>query len=495
MTVQAKKREATVVTKRRGFFKRHRYRGFQAPFSERRAVLLLGDTLLVLLAIWGAFLLGQYTATNLPFNVETILTRIISRWYWFPALLGGWWVLAWLNDLYDIPSSTNRTLNIGRVVLTVGMSLLIFLVIFFFFPLPNEVPRRFFLFFLIIILVAVSLWRWTYATFSNMLKLQHRVLIVGGGARGRSLACLLAQDSKLNYQVLGYVDDAATSEAVYDELPVWGQAPDLPRLIRQLKVHEIVVAIEQNLEKELFQNLIECQSQGVRVTLLPHLYEQLYRKIPIEHIDPSWALQVIQDRPVFNRLQLAVKRLADLVLVLVSLPILILFLPLVALAIRLDSPGPIFYHQIRCGRAGRPFSIFKFRTMTVNAENDGQARWASKSDSRITRVGQFLRKTRVDELPQLLNVLRGEMSLVGPRPERPEFVEILQQQIPFYRTRLMVKPGLTGWAQIHYDYGNTVEDALIKLQYDFYYLRYWSMWLDLYVAFRTVAVVFKLKGM
>jgi lipopolysaccharide/colanic/teichoic acid biosynthesis glycosyltransferase len=133
--------------------------------------------------------------------------------------------------------------------------------------------------------------------------------------------------------------------------------------------------------------------------------------------------------------------------------------------------------------------------MTVNAENDGQARWASKSDSRITRVGQFLRKTRVDELPQLLNVLRGEMSLVGPRPERPEFVEILQQQIPFYRTRLMVKPGLTGWAQIHYDYGNTVEDALIKLQYDFYYLRYWSMWLDLYVAFRTVAVVFKLKGM
>jgi exopolysaccharide biosynthesis polyprenyl glycosylphosphotransferase len=306
---------------------------------------------------------------------------------------------------------------------------------------------------------------------------------------------VLAQDSKLNYQVLGYVDDAATSEAVYDELPVWGQAPDLPRLIRQLKVHEIVVAIEQNLEKELFQNLIECQSQGVRVTLLPHLYEQLYRKIPIEHIDPSWALQVIQDRPVFNRLQLAVKRLADLVLVLVSLPILILFLPLVALAIRLDSPGPIFYHQIRCGRAGRPFSIFKFRTMTVNAENDGQARWASKSDSRITRVGQFLRKTRVDELPQLLNVLRGEMSLVGPRPERPEFVEILQQQIPFYRTRLMVKPGLTGWAQIHYDYGNTVEDALIKLQYDFYYLRYWSMWLDLYVAFRTVAVVFKLKGM
>jgi exopolysaccharide biosynthesis polyprenyl glycosylphosphotransferase len=229
--------------------------------------------------------------------------------------------------------------------------------------------------------------------------------------------------------------------------------------------------------------------------LLPDLYEQIYHKIPIEYVDPSWVLHVIQGRPIFNRLQLAVKRLLDLGLVLASLPILVLVLPVIALAIRLDSIGPIFYHQIRCGRAGRPFSIFKFRTMSINAELDGQPRWATQSDVRITRVGRILRKTRLDELPQLINVLRGEMSLIGPRPERPEFVEMLQQQIPFYRTRLMVKPGLTGWAQIHYDYGNSVEDALIKLQYDFYYLRYWSVWLDLYVAFRTFAVVLKLKGM
>jgi lipopolysaccharide/colanic/teichoic acid biosynthesis glycosyltransferase len=166
----------------------------------------------------------------------------------------------------------------------------------------------------------------------------------------------------------------------------------------------------------------------------------------------------------------------------------------VALAIRLDSPGPIFYLQIRCGRAGRLFSIFKFRTMSIDAEQDGQARWATKGDQRITRVGRFLRQTRLDELPQLLNVLRGEMSIVGPRPERPEFVEMLQEEVPFYRTRLMVKPGLTGWAQIHYDYGNSVEDALIKLQYDFYYLRYWSVWLDLYIIFRTLGVVFRFRG-
>jgi exopolysaccharide biosynthesis polyprenyl glycosylphosphotransferase len=496
MTVQVKNQKvAKVVTNNlSAILENKKYQGFQVPFFERRAILLLGDALLVLLAVWVAFVLGQYTTTSQPLNVVTIMARISARWYWFPILLGGWWLLAWLNDLYDIPSSSNKILNIGRVAITGGMSLFIYLTVFFFIPQPLELPRLFFLYFLLVILLTTSLWRWTYATLFSLLPLQHRVLIIGLGARGRALACVLKQDTKLGYKMLGYVDEAAIPGTLYEDFPVWGKAADLPRLAQQLNVHEIIVAIERNLDKELFHWLIECQANGVRVSLLPDLYEQLYRRIPMEHVDPSWALHVIQDRPVFNRLQHAGKRLLDLGLVLVGLPFLMLVLPIVALAIRLDSPGPVFYHQIRSGRAGKLFSIFKFRTMSVNAEQDGQARWATKSDSRITRVGGFLRKTRLDELPQLLNVLRGEMSLVGPRPERPEFVETLQLEIPFYRTRLMVKPGLTGWAQIHYDYGNSVEDALIKLQYDFYYLRYWSVWLDLYIIFRTFAVVFKFKG-
>jgi exopolysaccharide biosynthesis polyprenyl glycosylphosphotransferase len=225
---------------------------------------------------------------------------------------------------------------------------------------------------------------------------------------------------------------------------------------------------------------------------MPDLYDKLSRRIPIQHIDPAWALNVIEKLP--SRLSLSCKRLMDLALAGFGLLVLAPFLPLVALAIRLDSPGPIFYRQIRSGRAGRPFTILKFRTMVTDAEKDGRARWASEDDPRITRVGRFLRKTRVDELPQLHNVLRGEMSIVGPRPERPEFIEQLEQDIPFYRTRLMVKPGLTGWAQIHYRYGSSVEDALIKLQYDFHYLRYWSLWLDLYVIFRTFGVAFRFQG-
>jgi exopolysaccharide biosynthesis polyprenyl glycosylphosphotransferase len=227
---------------------------------------------------------------------------------------------------------------------------------------------------------------------------------------------------------------------------------------------------------------------------MPDLYERLYHSTPILHIDNSWALGAMQEMPVFGILPAAIRRLMDVVLGLAGLIVFLLVLPVVALAIRLDSPGTIFYRQIRCGRAGKPFSIIKFRTMYSDAEQDGRPRWATQNDDRITRVGRFLRKTRLDEVPQVINVLRGEMSVIGPRPERPEFVKELQQAIPFYRTRLIVKPGLTGWAQIYYPYGNTVEDALNKLQYDFYYLRHWSVWLDLYILFQTIAVMLKFKG-
>jgi exopolysaccharide biosynthesis polyprenyl glycosylphosphotransferase len=274
-----------------------------------------------------------------------------------------------------------------------------------------------------------------------------------------------------------------------------GPSRELLSVIEKHKIHEIVVTTNGRLKNKLFESLVECQAKGVRVSWMPEFYERLYQKVPVEHLDRSWALYMIQNRPVFNRMALGIKRLLDLILLLFALPVFLIILIPVALAIRLESPGPIFYRQVRCGRAGDLFMIYKFRTMVAHAEHDGKARWASKGDPRITRVGQFLRKARLDELPQLFNVFRGEMSIIGPRPERPEFVEQLEEVIPFYRMRHLVKPGLTGWAQINYDYGNTVDDALVKLQYDFYYVRYWSIWLDLYILFRTVGVVLLLKGM
>ena len=458
------------------------------PFTERRALLMLGDAVLVLLAVWGAFLLRQQAVDT---HINT--TSIMAQWHWFPLLLSGWWVLGWLNDLYNIPSSFDKIKCAIRVAVVCAIGLVIYLAVFFLHP--TELPRTSFLHFLVIVWLAITLWRWAYAKLFSILPLQHRVLIVGNGKRGKSIAKLLGLDLELNCKVLGYVDeDLSRSGIDIDGLPMLGEVKDLPRLVKQLRVHQVAVAIEQNLESGLFELLVDCQANGVRISSITDLYAKFLDKIPVEYIDPDWAMHIIENGAVFDRLQLGSKRLIDLVLGVVGLVVFIPFMPLVALAIRLDSEGPIFYRQIRSGRAGKPFSIIKFRTMVTSAEDDGKPRWASRNDNRITRVGRVLRKTRLDELPQLFNVLRGDMSIIGPRPERPEFIEDLQQEIPFYRTRLMVKPGLTGWAQVRYNYGNTSKDALIKLQYDLYYLRHWSLWLDLYIIFQTIGVIFKFKG-
>jgi exopolysaccharide biosynthesis polyprenyl glycosylphosphotransferase len=188
------------------------------------------------------------------------------------------------------------------------------------------------------------------------------------------------------------------------------------------------------------------------------------------------------------------KRLADIFVSTLGLTFLLALLPFVALAIYLESPGPIFYFQERVGRAGQTFQLVKLRSMVPQAEQDGQPRWAGKNDERVTRVGRFLRRTRLDELPQFVNVLRGEMSLIGPRPERPGFVAELQKRIPFYRSRLAVRPGLTGWAQINYHYGSSVDDALVKLQYDLYYIKHKSLYLDLLILLKTIGVVLSFQG-
>lgn len=468
---------------------RSRYESFQAPFSERRALLVTMDSLLVLLTTSGALALWQLRDGKF-FDVS----HVLAYWHMFPVLLGGWWVLAWLNDLYDIPSSVQRSLSATRVTIVGGLGTVVYLVAHFL-ALPRILPGPYFFTFLLMVLIAITFWRWTYASLFAMPTFRHRILIVGNGERGRSIASELKQALGLNYHVLGYVEKASTTRDIeYDDLPIVGRMADLPHLAKKLQINEVVVAVERYVDDNLFHLLIECQASGVRISLMADLYEQLHRRVPIEYIDPGWALQVIQGRAVFSRLQLSLKRLSDLALGLFALPVWAIFLPLVALAIRLDSPGPIFYRQTRCGRAGKPFSIIKFRTMVSDAEQDGKPRWATESDDRITRVGRLLRKARLDELPQVLNVLRGEMSFIGPRPERPEFVEKLQHEIPFYRARLMVKPGLTGWAQVHHSYGNSVEDALIKLQYDLYYLHSWSLWLDLHIIFKTVGVVFRFKG-
>jgi lipopolysaccharide/colanic/teichoic acid biosynthesis glycosyltransferase len=244
----------------------------------------------------------------------------------------------------------------------------------------------------------------------------------------------------------------------------------------------------------MFQRLLDCQSMGVSVIPMVTLYAALTGRVPVEHVRNEWMLPNALGGGQQSLGYRTFVRLVDWTFCLLIGLALAPLGPLIALAIKLESPGPVLYWQMRAGQAGSPFWLVKFRSMVVGAEVDTGAQWAAESDPRTTRVGWFLRRTRLDELPQVWNVLRGEMHLIGPRPERPEFVAQLEEAIPFYRSRLVVKPGLTGWAQVNYRYGNTVEDARVKLEYDLFYAKNRSVWLDLQILARTAVTMVMFRG-
>jgi len=460
------------------------------PFSERRALLILGDTMLINGAVLAALWLWAQVAGR-PFTADFLKTR----WPWFPFLTAAWWPLAALGDLYDIRFAGHRVKVVWRVVLVTLVLGVGYLVVFFLSP-RNALPRLFFLFFAAITLVGMSLWRWTYAAVFTLPVLCRRILVAGAGWAGRTLVQALSEQDTADFQMVGFVDDDPTKQNTkVAGHPVLGSSDDLVDLVQKHRVDEVVLAVTHEMRGALFQALMDCQAMGVQVIHMPDLYERLTRRVPVEHVHEDWVLDALTGFYPFGHPERAAKRLLDLACGLAGAVGLGLLLPFVALSIRMDDRGPVFYSQPRAGLGGRTFRIIKFRTMRSDAEQDGNPRWAQRRDARVTRVGRLLRKTRLDELPQVINVLRGEMSIVGPRPERPEFITDLEKEIPFYRARLAVKPGLTGWAQIHYGYGSSVQDALIKLQYDLYYIRHRTIWLDLYVISRTIVVVMRGRGM
>ncbi|PXW94122.1 sugar transferase (PEP-CTERM system associated)/exopolysaccharide biosynthesis polyprenyl glycosylphosphotransferase [Sphaerotilus hippei] len=323
-----------------------------------------------------------------------------------------------------------------------------------------------------------------------------RVMIVGTGADASQVwSDLTAPELRAGYEVVGFFP---TSDG--HEVPerveggrVFDRRRDMLDLVRQHGISEIIVAErEQRGGGVPMEQLLECRISGVPILDLAGFYERTRAEVPVDSLKASWL--IYGDGFAQGRLRAATKRLFDVVsssvLLLLASPVMLL----TALAIRLDSRGPVLYQQERVGMAGEGFMCIKFRSMRTDAEKDGVARWATKNDSRITRVGEFIRKTRIDELPQLFSVLRGEMSMVGPRPERPSFVAQLKEQIPFYDVRHTVKPGLTGWAQVRYAYGASLEDARRKHQFDLYYVKNNSLLLDLQVLIETVSVVLFREG-
>ncbi len=295
--------------------------------------------------------------------------------------------------------------------------------------------------------------------------------------------------------MVGIVDDDPEKAGLTIEgFQVLGASQDLEKLISDNAISDIIVAISGEMQGRMFQALLEAQERGIEIVRFPRAYEELLDRVPIRMLEADWILRSFVDEAHTSGLYELVKRLVDILGGLAGVLGLMVLIPFISIAILLDDGAPIFYSQTRAGRGAQPYNIIKLRTMRRDAEADGHAAWAKEDDVRATRVGRLLRKSHLDELPQFINVLRGEMSLVGPRAERPELMSMFEKHVPFYRARLLVKPGITGWAQINFGYASTVEETVVKLEYDLYYIKHRNLMMDLIILLRTPATVLGLRG-
>jgi sugar transferase (PEP-CTERM system associated) len=311
-----------------------------------------------------------------------------------------------------------------------------------------------------------------------------KIIILGVNDIARNIAHELADGSSHGFEVQGLIAENFISTDEVLDCSVLGGIQELVEIVQDRKPSVVVVALSERRGMFPYKEILDCKLQGIRVEDWPTFYEKLTGKIIIQNLRPSWL--IFADGFTRNSLTRTLKRITDILLAAVGLCIALPMIALIAVLTKLDSYGPVFFRQERVGENGRIFTLYKFRTMVEDAEKETGPVWAQETDPRTTRLGKILRRTGLDEIPQMFNVLIGDMSFVGPRPERPHFVAELQEKIPYYSQRLVVKPGITGWAQVRYGYGATVEDAIEKLQFDLYYIKNMSFFLDMLIILSTV---------
>jgi exopolysaccharide biosynthesis polyprenyl glycosylphosphotransferase len=456
--------------------------------AERRTALVGGDLIVVAALVFIALRLGA----------------LRSGWVWSPAfalrhaywflLCGALWVgLASANGLYDLRNAPDRY-EAAVLSAKVSLQILVIWAVAYFVPPPWTLVRHVVIFFAAMAAIAMPAWRQVYAAVLSRPAFRRRILIVGAGRAGRTALETVRKEAPHDVEVVGFIDDdPALAGATVDGVPVVGNRGNLVAQAQRSGATEILLAVTSDLHGGLFAALMDAREQGLAVTPFPLFYEEVAGRVPVEHIGDQWAVALPMDPRRSHGLYVVVRRGADLVAGVAGLLCLAALLPALGPLILLNSRGGVFYRQERVGKGGRPFSLLKLRTMVEDAEPTGPV-WAQRADERVTAIGRWLRRSRLDELPQFVNVLRGEMSLVGPRPERPEFVARLAETIPFYRARHSVRPGLTGWATIHQGYAGSDAEALLKLQYDLYYIKNQSLFLDAYILLRTVAKMVRLEG-
>jgi len=462
--------------------------GFVRSVTTRSLVLVACDTLLIALAIVVAAYvrLGDLGARDV-LVIENGAAKALLIAFVAQACL-------YYADLYDLRRLADRRELFTRILQALSSASFILAALYFWFP-SLIIGRGVFVIAAFLVIALVIGWRIGFEWMSGRVGPRERLLLVGTSDAAVTLAReMFERRYELGVEIVGFIDpDPARMGAPVLNPGVIGTLEDIPNIVRARSVDRVVVSLADARGKLPMDKLLEMKLDGVSFDHLASVYEEYTGKIAVENLRPSWLIFSPGFRK--SRVLAAGKRVLDILAAVVGLILAAPAMALVALATRLTSPGAVLYHQNRVGQHGRIFTVHKFRSMRENAESDTGPVWASKDgDTRVTRVGLWLRRSRLDELPQLWNVLKGDMSFVGPRPERPEFVTDLSRQIPFYGQRHIVRPGLTGWAQISYSYGASVEDALQKLQYDLYYIKNLSLSLDVFIILNTVKTVLLRKG-
>lgn len=406
------------------------------------------------------------------------------------ALVAGLMFGLYLQDLYSRFAVRQRFFLFQQVCLVVGLAFLFQAAIGYGLPFLL-LPRWIMITGSSIALVVLPAWRILYSHMMTHLEMAERILFLGANNAALMVAKAIRERPELRMNAVGLVAEDGTEESI-EGLPVLGHLDGFRAVVAAQKPDRIVVGLTERRHKLPVADLMDLNFSGTLVEDAATTFELVFLRVCVPQLRPSQLIfsREIGVRPWSRNLQNAYSTILAAIGLLVAAPIM----AIVAVLVKLTSPGPALYRQERVGLNGVPFTIFKFRSMRQDAEANTGAVWATKDDPRITKFGKFIRKTRLDELPQLFNVIRGEMSIVGPRPERPEFVRQLSEKIPFYRQRHFVKPGVTGWAQINHKYGDTIEDTITKLEYDLYYIKNLTPALDFYIIFHTVKVMLLSRG-
>ena len=452
--------------------------------SERRVLLRLIDIISVAAAM---ILLGQI------FHIE-YFNKIYNSWTYGLVLVLYLSAIGSIFEIYNLQIASNQFQSIKNVLLTSSLTVLFYILTPLYTPdLPNK--RVEILFFYLAVVVPIFVWRMIYVRYFAANRFKKNAILVA-----ESKDCQkLVKDLGLNdphYTVVGYVNiNIAAYESEDSPNLKKVNSENIEKFVVENNVSDIIIATKETSEISIniYNQLIKLLESGYNIKEYSHLYEQLNQRMPVQYLEKDFFKYFPFSRSNQNRLYQFSARAIDILFSIAGLIVMIVLIPIVVIINLVANNGKLFYTQQRVGLNGENFKIFKFRTMTKNSEKDG-AVFSTVNDIRVTPFGKFMRKTRIDEFPQFINILKGEMSLIGPRPERPIFVDQIAQNMPFYTTRHVIKPGLTGWAQVNYPYGETLEHSLIKLQYDLYYIKHRNIFMDIDIMVKTLSTVLFYRG-